>query len=220
MKRRLFKLALLLFLGAIVNVAVAWGCAAWSAPLYSGSLEVTSRKIADNVFEGVTRRRVFGHTRVNYGTFSELVVGKTAAQMTQIVWLPGDNYCEMRAGWPLRTLRCRNLVEIEMGGTISITINANKANPIQGGIVLTQFSIGNPAQSWRALPYQPVWSGIVINTIFYAATLWFLSIGPFEVRRMIRRKRGHCIKCGYDLRGAEHEVCPECGGELCARLKA
>ena len=30
-------------------------------------------------------------------------------------------------------------------------------------------------------------------------------------RRLIRRKRGLCIKCGYDLRGTEHEVCPECG---------
>ncbi len=213
MRRRLTKLVVFLILGAVVNVAVAWGSAAWSAPGNVKSLDFTSRKIAEDEFEGVTRLRVFGHTRVNYGTFSELVVGKTAAQMTQIVWLPGDNYCEMRAGWPLRTLRCRNLVEIEMGGTTSITINAYAANPIQGGIVLTQFSIGNPAQSWRALPYQPVWSGIVINTIFYAATLWFLSIGPFEVRRMIRSKRGHCIKCGYDLRGAEHEVCPECGAE-------
>ena len=131
--------------------------------------------------------------------------------MTQIVWVPGDNYCEMRAGWPLRTLRGRNLVEIEMGETISITINAYAADPIQGGIVLTQFSIGNPAQSWRALPYQPVWSGIVINTLFYAMLLWMLWLIPFVVRRVIRSKRGLCIKCGYDLRGAEHEVCPECG---------
>ena len=29
MKRRLFTLAIFLLLGAVVNVAVAWGCAAW-----------------------------------------------------------------------------------------------------------------------------------------------------------------------------------------------
>ena len=27
----------------------------------------------------------------------------------------------------------------------------------------------------------------------------------------IRRKRGHCIKCGYDLNHAPHKGCPECG---------
>ncbi len=55
--------------------------------------------------------------------------------------------------------------------------------------------------------------GFAINTVFYAAILWLLTLGPFTARRMIRRKRGRCIKCGYDLRGAEHAVCPECGVE-------
>ncbi len=61
------------------------------------------------------------------------------------------------------------------------------------------------------LPLRPIWPGFAINTIFYAAILWLLTLGPFNARRFIRRKRGLCINCGYDLRGAEHEVCPECG---------
>ncbi len=61
------------------------------------------------------------------------------------------------------------------------------------------------------LPQRPLWFGFVINTIFYAAVLWMLTLGAFAARRFIRAKRGHCIKCGYDLRGAEHEACPECG---------
>ncbi len=63
----------------------------------------------------------------------------------------------------------------------------------------------------RPLPLRPASRGFVFNTIFYAAILWLLTLGPFTARRMIRVKRGHCINCGYDLRGAEHEVCPECG---------
>ena len=208
MRRRLTKLVVFLILGAIVNVAVAWGSAAWSAPGNVKSLDFTSRKIAEDEFEGVSRLRVFGHTRVNHGTFSQLVVGKTAAQLAYIEWIvPGDNYSETRAGWPLRTLRCRNLAEIEMGGMISITINTNTPNPIEGGIVLSQFSIGSPAQSWRALPYQPIWTGVVVNTIFYAATMWSLTLGPFTVRRTIRRRRGQCINCGYDLRGTSGVRC-------------
>ncbi len=58
-----------------------------------------------------------------------------------------------------------------------------------------------------------LWPGFAINTLFYAAILWLLILGPFTARRMIRRKRGQCSKCGYDLRGAEHEVCPECGAD-------
>lgn len=31
------------------------------------------------------------------------------------------------------------------------------------------------------------------------------------IRRRRRRKRGLCLRCGYDLRGATTEVCSECG---------
>ena len=41
MKRRLFKLTLFLLLGAVLNVAVAWGCAVWLAP-YGGSTLVSA----------------------------------------------------------------------------------------------------------------------------------------------------------------------------------
>ena len=64
-----------------------------------------------------------------------------------------------------------------------------------------------------ALPLRPIWLGFAINTIFYAAILWLLTFGPFAVRRLVRHKRGRCIKSGYDLRHAKHEVCPECGVE-------
>ena len=64
------------------------------------------------------------------------------------------------------------------------------------------------------VPLRPIWSGFAANTIFYAAILWLLCSSPFVVQRLIRRRRGHCIKCGYDLRGTEHEVCPECGSPL------
>ncbi len=61
------------------------------------------------------------------------------------------------------------------------------------------------------VPLWPLWPGFAINTAFYAVLVWMLWLSPIVVRRVIRRKRGHCIKCGYDLRGAEHEACPECG---------
>ena len=63
----------------------------------------------------------------------------------------------------------------------------------------------------RALPYMPIWPGFALNTIFYAALLWLVTLAPFTTRRMIRRKRDLCFKCGYDLRGTSEIGCPECG---------
>ena len=63
----------------------------------------------------------------------------------------------------------------------------------------------------KVIPYGPLWLGLLINSIFYAGLLWLLIPGPFALRTHLRRKRGLCVKCAYDLKGAEHEVCPECG---------
>ena len=44
------------------------------------------------------------------------------------------------------------------------------------------------------------------------AITWILEI-LLTMRRRVRRWRGQCLRCGYDLRGARHERCPECGAE-------
>ena len=71
-----------------------------------------------------------------------------------------------------------------------------------------------PGQIIKVIPYGPLWLGLLANSIFYSAILWLLIPGPFALRRFIRRKRGLCVKCAYDLRGAEHEACPECGAVI------
>ena len=58
---------------------------------------------------------------------------------------------------------------------------------------------------------RPLWRGLAVNTAFYAMMVWMLWSSPFVVRRIIRRKRGLCFKCGYDLRGEFEQGCPECG---------
>ena len=66
----------------------------------------------------------------------------------------------------------------------------------------------------KALPFLPIWRGLLLNTIFYSSIIWLLIPGPFVLRRFIRCKRGLCVTCAYDLRGVEHEACPECGLEV------
>jgi hypothetical protein len=60
-----------------------------------------------------------------------------------------------------------------------------------------------------ALPLWPVWPGFLINSIFLAIVIWFASL--FSPLGMVRRLRGRCPQCGYDLRAAGAAGCSECG---------
>ena len=62
----------------------------------------------------------------------------------------------------------------------------------------------------RPLAILPIWPGLAINTVFYAALLWIVTLGPGTARRFIRDKPGLCIKSGYDLRGGEAKGGREC----------
>ena len=46
------------------------------------------------------------------------------------------------------------------------------------------------------LPDRIIWAGFAINTTMYSATVWLLALGSITARRVIRYKRGLCIKCG------------------------
>ena len=53
---------------------------------------------------------------------------------------------------------------------------------------------GSTWKNAHALPLRPIWSGLAINTLFYAALLWVGFCGPFALRRHVRRKCGRCIR--------------------------
>jgi hypothetical protein len=61
-----------------------------------------------------------------------------------------------------------------------------------------------------ALPYGMIFPGLAVNAVIYA-WFWFALLSfPILVRTILRRRRGACRKCGYDLR-ATTGACPECG---------
>jgi hypothetical protein len=55
----------------------------------------------------------------------------------------------------------------------------------------------------------PTWSAAVILGVFPA---WAFVTGP--LRRWRRRRKGLCVRCGYNLTGNVSGVCPECGNEV------
>ncbi len=61
------------------------------------------------------------------------------------------------------------------------------------------------------IPTLPIWPGLILNTLFYAA-IWFALFTAVGALRTARRlRRGLCPLCRYDLRGLPQRACPECG---------
>ncbi len=222
---RLRTLIVFLLLGAIVNVAVAWGCAAFI------SLAMTNYKgqgfsAADTPcwmvwrFEGRGATTVI-HQEVNAATFASYLsnnsINPTLAfsgmrappsaetAISTRVWIADAR------GWPMKSMWCEYSsyqFRVNMGprGT-----RRPPSGEIHGGIWLsnTESTELFVATLRRTLPCRPIWPGFAINTILFAAILWLCFAAPGIVRRCIRIKRGQCPACGYPI--GTSEVCTECG---------
>jgi len=64
---------------------------------------------------------------------------------------------------------------------------------------------------------QVLWYGLALSVVTNAAVLSLPFVLFCLWRRWWRRTRGRCIACAYDLTGAAHERCPECGREVTSR---
>ena len=188
----LARVMVLLLLGAIVNVAVAWGCAFWSAasgvsPLLDGD-DVSSvwhewalpHWPEPPAFEGVIDVGSMGVTGGMASGVSAIDI--EAGVETSVLW----SYY----GLPWRSMRC--IIWIED------FLPVRESRLVMNG---------------RSYPLRPIWPGFAFNTAFYAALIWMCIAVPAELRRKRRRSHGLCVKCAYDLRGREgrSDGCPECG---------
>jgi hypothetical protein len=82
---------------------------------------------------------------------------------------------------------------------------------LHGGL-LVRGEISVRGHDYLALPLRPIWSGLAANTVLYAALWWLLLFIPGIARIRLRARRGACTACGYDLRATSPgSPCPECG---------
>ncbi len=68
----------------------------------------------------------------------------------------------------------------------------------------------NMGEIW--LPRRVLWTAILANTLLLAAAWWAALVLPGMSRCVLRRRRGLCPACAYDLRATPAgNPCPECG---------
>ncbi len=187
MKRRLLTIAIFLMAGAVVNVAVAWGCSVFS-PLWS---EVGH----DCTYGGVLVVPLENLPAPSGQDPSDL--GGSAFEVVQMTLF--------RAGLPVRSLT-GHIAERTLVATTSPT---GRQPATYSGLWSLPRRIG---PGLPHVPLIPVWPGFAVNTLSYAAVLWLLICGPFALRRLIRVRRGLCPACAYPP--GDSPVCSECGKAL------
>jgi hypothetical protein len=210
MRRCLSKAFILLVLGAIINVAVAWGC------LYVwGRVQVSSRLPTEHERQDWARNRpadftqelslVQSQSRLGLTTLSLTAYGEASSggwirivPPTQGSWFEDNN--RITAGWPCRALEGQEWHRRKYAAA--------------GAYVVTRVSMLPFAQFGQEkwLPTRLLWPGFAINTIFYAAIVWGLFAMPFAIRRRWRIKRGVCVRCAYPV--GTSSACSECGAPV------
>ena len=115
-----------------------------------------------------------------------------------------DNYSidVLESGWPLRC------------------IAGERWNEYHGQPGPYQSTSGMLVAFGAYWPNRVLWSGMIVNELFYALLLATTFAGWRYGRRGIRRYRGHCPRCDYDLRGNSGAGCPECGWKRSDRHNA
>ena len=207
MKRHLLIIGMFLLLGAVVNVAVAWGCALWSPrPSWGTLLEpsIAAEVLTKNFrFDG--RVEDFSVTRAERLGFSLFYARRTNDEVEDLRFV-------IHPGWPLRCLAGEARWTM-LSGIVSET---EYVGAVGAPSAIGPFPIDDAP--YRAFVLRPIWPGFAINTVFYATLLWLLMYGLSALRRFVRVRRGLCPKCAYPM--GESAVCTECGGALPKRAVA
>jgi len=195
----------LLLVGAVMNVAVAWGFAILHQYINNQHLVLpTGWTIVPNAASDRTSEwRRYSNEPRDFGVFAGASVfeefeplGSDRANVTAL-W-------RYSAGWPC----------LSMQGDLKIT------NTMQVGSIWPSIAIGSGFPWLLPMELRP--TGFLINTVFCAAVCWVLFAGPFALRRRMRRRlrlrRGQCPACAYPI--GQNTVCTECGAGVPPTPKA
>jgi len=189
MARWIVRISLCIILGIVTTVGVAWGCTRWAEmgpreELPSDDWPVLAKQLRSHELSGLHMVDAWFHRSAG----ETLHLAGWADSTGEVVVGRGN----LRAGLPVRSM------------SYWFERDDRTASGTPHG-VLELFGGG--------YPLIPILPGFLVNTIFYAGVWFGIFFGVGFVKRVLRSKRGRCVKCSYDLRGApgDDEGCPECG---------
>lgn len=222
----ILTILLLLLLGAIVNVAVAWACSLIPDPTNAGSITQTTAGVGEYVVQ-VNYATRFGSAGVGLIRWADTPPFSGTGESPErflpgwfdfeevkesVKTLPVSNESDVMharaiyaTGWPAIAVRCT--IEFDWPGGVTSSRGAIRWFD-------RDFDVIN--DNWpRALPCYPIPTGFALNTLFYAAIFGLLYFAPRALRRRRRIQRGLCPRCAYPT--GSSEVCTECGTAIRVR---
>lgn len=224
MKRILKSMAGFLLLGLVTTVAVAWACAiradVQGAPRLNsrsglGMTEYFSPEQGTAwVFSAARTSGLMQITAINHGPHPGDGSGSVAADRVAYrgevpAWSTmrrGDSigifnaiFIEEAAGWPMLAMAQRHRFG-QQPGPATVDVDGLHLPPD-----LRRFGPGH------YLPLRLIWPGTLIDSAIFGWFYFAIFAFPGIVVRSRRKRRGACPRCGYDLSGAQHDKCPECG---------
>jgi len=218
-RRAIILAAVWLVAGIAINIALAWGLAAWetrrSAPLRQtlgvAQLPLPVRDLWEEHF-GPT---IFVDSFNDVARWNDLhpapLPGDPVPRWIRIERLHMMGVDEWRltdqiisvylgmtivdTGWPLRSMR-------------SVLVHRGQgSSELHGGLI-----VDAGAASDAILPTAPLRFGFLANSLLSAAVLLGLTSLSVALRRAKRRRRGLCAACGYPV--GTSPVCTECGAPI------
>jgi hypothetical protein len=239
MIRTAIHLVVYAILGCLTSAAVAWGLALWGSRPGPGEHAPVAWKLPDATDEVVECReypasigvrvlqlfRGVGSVHANEivvehnGGIADWSHSCTRLARPPFACNPPDGQRaiyrhEFQFGWPLVCMWAGN-------------------DTVQGGCTISTVGYPHALQVWPPAPSMPGWgfanpyygglpphsvptgilrTGLATNTACYAGAWWLILLAPARVRTLLRRRRGLCVNCAYDLRATPSgAACPECG---------
>ncbi len=216
MKRWLFILVSCLFLGAATSLVIAWSIAVYVQHRHQTRWNRVIDGYATYYSEWGSREQVNFHGVIVW-TVYRFGAAQTGFELpeTNIEWL-GKVTAPALKPWSMRRILGPEFSQNgwlsfeDMGyGWPRIAMAHTWLDNTPTG-VHQMFPDSIEIGRWN-LPNRVVWSGFVVDTAFYAM-IWFALPWSFiQTRRAVRKRRGRCVNCGYDLRGTSGGGCAECG---------
>ena len=215
-RRWIVRGVVFVLLGAVVNVAVAWGCATFLADARNGwEMHSGATRLESGAVWGIRRRERPGYLKMDchVGSPAQQWDARWQAARSLIEhWsrVPNDpssfsDWDEQASGWPMLSFWSRLEIVDYRHNFVSTDARVLPHDKLEKGIYVDARWISKQA----ILPFGPIWHGVIVNTLFYAAVVVLLYGLLHSLRRRRRVRKGLCAKCAYPV--GSSDVCTECG---------